>query len=74
MTDTTWEPGDPLHRPGSYTNYVFNWRDDPEIDQPGPDAASWPEPRGRYTLPADDELSVFIEAHHRWAAHEGDVA
>jgi hypothetical protein len=66
MNDTTWQPGDPLHPRGSYRDYAFNFRDDSVGEQPGPDAASWPDPGTRYVLPADDEVTAFIEAHRRW--------
>lgn len=74
MTASTWEPGDALYPASPYRQCLFNFRDDPAPGHPGPDAASWPEPASRYLLPADDELSVFIEAHHRWAASRGDAA
>lgn len=69
-----WTPGDPLYSRASYRDYLFNFRDDPDREQPGPDAASWPEPSTRYALPADDELTAFIEAHRRWEASREDVA
>lgn len=62
-TTVVWEPGVPLYRPGQYTQYVFNFREeaDSEVCSCG-DAASWPEPMGSRVLPQGDEIGDLIAA------------
>lgn len=64
--DTDWQPGDPLYSPGSYTNYLFNWRDDSDSARCAPchDSASWPAPRAHQGLGDRDELGELIARVH----------
>lgn len=60
-----WEPGDALHRRGTWSNYIYNFR--PSDDEKSevyscPDAATWPEPSLPYVLTDRDELGELIEA------------
>lgn len=59
-TNPEWQPGDPLHRPGNYGHYLFNFRDDTDREECFcPDAARWPYPTN-HVLPDGDELGDLI--------------
>lgn len=60
---TAWQPGDPLYLPAQYSQYVYNFRDDPdtEVCSCG-DAASWPEPASSRALKPGDEIGELIDS------------
>lgn len=72
-----WVPGDPLHKPSVYSNYLFNFRDEHDCDDiclwsSQRDAASWPTPRPGSSLDTrKDELETFIAD---WRAAREDAA
>ena len=56
-----WEPGIPLYPRAQYSQYLFNFRDDPDTERCGcADAASWPEPAASRRIPDGDELGALI--------------
>lgn len=59
-----WQPGDPLYARGSYRDYLFNFRPEPEnANCLCPDAAGWPEPRGGHDLGKRDVVEELIAWH-----------
>lgn len=77
-TATTWEPGMPLYGRDQFSQYIFNYREDPEVAIcTCPDAARWPAPLHAsqdLSLTAD-ELDKFIRETRRWREnHRGDAA
>lgn len=70
-----WQPGDPLFRPSSYSNYLFNYRVDHDGPDPGPDAARWPEAASSaHRLTEEVDAAFIARARIEWAAARGERA
>jgi len=63
----TWEPGVPLYPRSNHAHsqYLFNFREDPDSEGFCGDRADWPGQTTR-RLPDGDEIGEVIEAERAW--------